>query len=111
MWVFLPDSFLAVSEHALDPRWLAIRARFPGDIERVFPTATVTETREADYRFRTLVPREEVAEVIAAKVRRINYPALTAEIAELGDRRPDVYAEAWDVLRRAQAAELSRRRR
>jgi hypothetical protein len=74
MWIFMSESFLSVVEHDADDNLLLVRARFEGDIDRVFPEADVAETPTSDYRYRAALPRERVAEAIAGRVRKIHYP-------------------------------------
>ena len=68
MWIFMPDAFVSIAEHAEDSRLLIIRARIQGDIERVFPEAQVMETPLEDYRFRASLSRDRVSHVIASRV-------------------------------------------
>lgn len=55
------------------PNKLLVRARLPLDILNVFPTAKVHKTPASDYRYRAVLTRAEVAEVIAQRVRNIDY--------------------------------------
>jgi hypothetical protein len=74
MWVYLTDALLSIVAHRDRPADLLVRARFRGDIEAVFPDAAVTETLDADYRFRATLPREVVARAIADRAAAIDYP-------------------------------------
>lgn len=73
MWIYLPDAFLSIVAHRTEPEYLLVRARFAGDLERVFPGCEVQVTPDADYRFRALVSRVRAADVIAANVAGIEY--------------------------------------
>ena len=75
MWLFTPDSFISVVQHRDQPDMLLARARFPGDLGRVFPEREeeVEETPDADYRYRLIVGREEVAHAVANAARGIDY--------------------------------------
>lgn len=100
VWVFTSNSFLSIVEHDQDPGLLHVRARFPGDIETVFPGADVIETPSADYRYRTSLPREKVAEAMARLTRDINYDNFKNSV-DVADRR-DEYIRVWEVMWNAQ---------
>jgi hypothetical protein len=53
---------------------LLVRARREGDIEQVFPGAQVEQTVGRDYMYRTVQPRDRVANQLAEEVRGIDYP-------------------------------------
>jgi hypothetical protein len=80
MWLFTKHSYLSVTEHKEDKSLLHIRARIEGDIERYFPDVVIEHTPLADYQYRTNVPRERVARVMADIVRQINYPSYKKSI-------------------------------
>jgi hypothetical protein len=97
MWIFLSDSYLSIVAHRETPDALLVRARRSGDIERVFPGAEVTETAAADYRHRATLPRQTVADALAATVAGIDYPNFKASVAE--PDRHDAYLDCWGILR------------
>lgn len=68
MWFFGSEAFLSVVQHKQDPSILVVRARRPGHIEKMFPTAKVVTHDGRDYQFRTELPREVVAERMAQYV-------------------------------------------
>lgn len=68
MWFFGSDSFLSVVQHKQDPSILVVRARRPGHIEAMFPTANVVSLDGRDYQFRAELPREVVAARMAQYV-------------------------------------------
>lgn len=100
MWVFTSRSFLSIVEHNEEPSLLHVRARFPGDIESVFPNADVIETPRADYRFRTSLSREKVAEAISRTVRGLDYENFMNSVVE-ADRK-DAYIKVWESMWNAQ---------
>jgi hypothetical protein len=97
VWIFLNDAFLSIVAHRDDPDALLVRARRAGDIERAFPEAAVSETPAADYRFRATLPRQTVADALAAAVKAIAYPNFKASVAE--PDRHDAYLDCWCILR------------
>jgi hypothetical protein len=52
---------------------LVVQGRVKGDIEALFPKADVRLSPARDYRFRALVARKVVAEVLAKKAMDIDY--------------------------------------
>jgi len=106
MWIFAKTAFISVVEHADEPRLLHVRARFPGDIESVFPEAEIVETPDGDYRFRTSLPRDRVAEAVALRIRQIDYTNFKANITDY--YRHDAYNEVWGVMREHQSDRADR---
>lgn len=102
MWVFLNNAFLSAVAHRDKPDTLLVRARFAGDLERVFPALAdkVKRTPSADYLFRVEVPRAHFAEVLAHEAQRIAYDNFKSSASTLV--RHDVYLDAWHVMRGAQ---------
>lgn len=96
MWVFISDSFLSIVEHRGDPDNLLVRARAPGDIERVFPGTAVVEGAGTDYRFRTVVARDAVAQAMARQVYEIDYTNFKDSVGE--SARHQSYFGVWSVM-------------
>ena len=102
MWIFLSNSFLSIVEHNEEPSLLHVRARFRGDIEEVFANVDVSETPNADYRFRATLPRDRVAEAIARNIKGITYTNFKDSVKS--SPRKDAYIKAWEVMWAAQNA-------
>jgi len=96
MWVFMSDAFLSIVENRDDQRLMMVRARAPGDIERVFPHAKVSVTPDADYRFRAVLPRRLVAETMSAQVEGIGYDNFKNSVTD--NYRHAAYARAWHLM-------------
>lgn len=107
MWVILDNSFLSIVDKVGDPNNLMVRARAAGDIERVFPEAEVIETPFADYRFRTTLPRNEIADAIALRIMDIDYPNFKNSVNE--DDRHDAYMQVWTAMHKFQSARVGKR--
>lgn len=117
MWIFLNNAFFSIV--AISPRandlppavarerasFLLVRARIEGDIERVFPNAEVRRTDTRDYRYRAFVPREAVAQRMAATVDAIDYHNFKGSIALDDEGRHNAYLSVWQVLYNAQRRE------
>jgi hypothetical protein len=93
MWICLNNAFLSIVTCPDKPRSLLVRARFKGDLERVFPAAEVTETRDRDYRYRAVIGRMKVAAVIGASIASIDYGNFKDSVEE--DWRHSLYLDLW----------------
>ncbi|WP_295581409.1 hypothetical protein [uncultured Lamprocystis sp.] len=100
MWVFLSDAFLSIVAHRDRPDDLLVRARIAGDLERVFPGYPVEITPDADYRFRAVIPRTQVAQALADQATTIDYRNFKGSVRD--SDRHDAYMQVWHVMRQAQ---------
>jgi len=107
VWVFLNDAFLSIVQPpAGDPKdRLLVRGRVKGDLERVFPKAKVSETANHDYRFRTLISRQEVAIALTREVMALNYPNFKGSVIE--NDRHDAYMGCWSSMNGLQRSRLA----
>jgi len=107
MWVFTPTSFVSLVEDTNDMTRLIARARFPGDLERMFPAQAdkVMVTPWADYRYRVFVARHVAAEAVAAAARAVTYPNFkdAAKAAGADDVRLGALGRVWSALYDGQA--------
>lgn len=71
MWIFTTGGFLSAVEHRGDPRLLVVRSRARRDL-RPF-RCRVISTPDADYQFRVVVTRADLARFLEREVRRISY--------------------------------------
>lgn len=106
MWIFLKDAFLSIVAVKGRSDVLKVRARFQGDIERVFPDASVSVDAGTDYKFRALVDRAAVAEALAEQARGITATNFKNSVAERW--RHDVYLDVWNVMFKAQKERTGR---
>lgn len=120
MWIFLNNAFISIvddsrptygkgSQTGKPGAFLRVRARFAGDIRRVFPDAKVETTPGRDYLYRARIPREVVMEAIAKNIAAINYGNFKGSVPE--DDRHDTYQNVWGVMSRAQEAKKRGRAR
>ena len=93
MWICLTNAFLSIVSKDCKPDELMVRARRPGDIERVFPEAKVEVKDGTDYQFRARIKREVVAQALAAQVAGIGYSNFKG--ATRDDRLHDAYNRMW----------------
>ena len=100
MWICLNNAFLSIVAKECGPDELLVRARRPGDIERVFPAAKVTSRTGTDYQFRAVVSRQEVASAMCSAVESIDYDNFKSSVS---DRKlHDAYAGFWNIHARLQ---------
>jgi hypothetical protein len=103
MWVFLNNAMVSIVAHRTKPDHLLCRARIRGDLQRVFPGHRVTRTPDADYLYRCVVSRTEVALELSAAVAAIEYPNFKGSIpASEPPQRARAYHRAWDAMMDAQ---------
>ena len=100
MWVFLNNAFLSIVQHRDDNSQLLVRARIASDIERVFPDAKTFTDNHADYKYRAVIPRAEVAKAMATQVEGINYDNFKNSVHDTS--RHDAYLGVWSVMSRTQ---------
>lgn len=100
MWIALNNAFLSIVAHRTKPGVLLVRARLPGDIERVFPEASTFEDKHADYRYRAEIPRGDVGAALSAAVQAIDYDNFKASVPE--PERHAAYLKVWSVMQRLQ---------
>jgi hypothetical protein len=110
MWIFFRDSFLSVVRHDTDDSMLLVRARVPGDIERVFPDASVEHTPGGDYAYRAAVNAAAVASAVAKRVESIDY-ITNFKGGAVGADRHDAYMKVWSAMARLQRAHRGNDRR
>jgi hypothetical protein len=96
MWIFAKDGFLSITPHREKPECFMVRGRVKGDIEYYFPNATVIETPDADYRYRTTLQRDEVADRIRKAVADIHYRGFKDLVTD--KRREAYYFSVWDTM-------------
>ena len=100
MWVFLPDSFISLVENSEDRSTLLVRTRVRGHIEQNFPTVTVFQKKDADYQFRSVVPRNVVADMMVDQVNSINYGNFKNSVHN--DELHMAYQKVWSLMRTLQ---------
>lgn len=73
MWIMTNRAFLSVVDKSTQKGCLLVRARRKEHLKAVFPHAKVRETFGTDYRYRSDIHREAVAEAIAEQIRGVDY--------------------------------------
>ncbi len=99
MWILMNDAMLSIVRHTGQPGAMLVRARLAGDIERVFPQAQVV-VGGSDYRFRAVLPEQEVADAVSKRLLAIDYGNFKNSVPDR--KRHDAYFHVWDVMHRMQ---------
>ncbi len=97
-WFCFNDSFISiVSKAPAKDGELLVRARRPGDIEKVFGRRTkVVRLTDSDYLFRAVIPKEEVTRAIQQEVLRIDYGNFKDSVMD--DDLHDSYMRVWSAM-------------
>ena len=106
MWLFCEPGFFSAVQHEADPGIIHLRARFKGDLERLFSRhglkADVQHTPGNDYAYRADVPKADWAAVVAAEAEAISYTNFKNHVHD-GTPRDRAYMETWAAMRHAQS--------
>jgi len=73
MWLFTNRGFVSIVQDRDNNDNLLVRARVKSHLQALFPRAEVTETQNADYRYRTTLNHKIVEQVVAKQVASISY--------------------------------------
>lgn len=100
MWIMTTNAYLSIVAYTPNPAMLYVRARLVGDIQAVFPTANVEHSPQADYAYRAVVRRAEVATALTLQALEIDYPNFKDAVPN--NDRHDVYMDIWCIWKRVQ---------
>jgi hypothetical protein len=96
MWIMMSDAFLSLVKKDCAPDELLVRARRPGDIEKVFPGYKVTRLTDADYLFRARIPIEVACAALCDELRGVTYSNYKSSV-----RDPDLHhalIKVWHAM-------------
>jgi len=97
MWLMLNDAFLSIVHKDCADGELLVRARRPGDIEKVFGRRTrVTRATDADYLYRAVVSRDDVSEAMDRELGRVTYGNFKSSVQD--PDLHDAYLDVWSVM-------------
>ena len=102
MWIVLNNSFLSIVKNRNNDNELLVRARVKGDIEKVFDDADVFEDENADYKYRSYISRENVANVISNELLKIDYDNFKSSVSKDDIDRSHAYMNVWSALNKLQ---------
>ena len=97
MWIMLNDAFLSVVKKDCKDDELLVRARRPGDIEKIFGReVTVMRSLDSDYLFRSVIKRDVVTRAIQNEVLRIDYGNFKNSVEDT--ELHDAYLRVWTAM-------------
>jgi hypothetical protein len=116
MWIFTGKGFFSIVEHNARPDDLLVRARAEEDINQFLDMLRgcpedyqYEATPDADYGYRLVAPKREVAEIIGKLTADIDYTNFKASIH--GDGIRDVaYMQLWATMKGFQNAKERQKR-
>lgn len=95
MWICLNDGFFSVVRDRERPEGLMVRSRRRDHIGRAFPTQPILTTPHADYRWRTFLHQDTVADFMVDRIKTIDYCNFKDSVEER--RLGDLYADFWQL--------------
>jgi hypothetical protein len=103
MWLLFDGGFVSVVQHRENQALLCVRGRVREDVAAFVrlaeSDAAVSETPDADYRFRAVVHRGSVRTAVAKIVTALDYDNFKTRVAKSqGLKRARLYHEVWDSL-------------
>jgi hypothetical protein len=98
MWIFLNDGFFSIVESYEDKSKFLVRARIKGDLERVFGDHEVLETPYNDYRFRMILDKKYVTNIIANRIENIDYSNFKNSISPKLESLKSACSKVWRVM-------------
>jgi hypothetical protein len=100
MWLCLNDAFLSIVSKDCARDEVLVRARRKGDIEKVWPYATVKRDEFADYLFRAVITREAVGTALLGELERVTYANFKDSVKD--DMLHGAYLRVWSAMRSLQ---------
>ena len=104
MWIVMNNAFMSIVNTKDDPDTVAVRARLEEDLIAVFPEHAneVITTDDSDYRFRLILDKKYVADVVAESIVNIDYTNFKNSVKEKWRYR--AYTQIWSVMYKIQEA-------
>lgn len=111
MWIYLPDCHVSIVAHCDHADSVLVRARLRGDLERFLAGTDgpgITETPDADYRFRCVLQRETLGAILADLAASMDWTNVKGAIHPAQADRACWYSIAWRAGVNAQEDERER---
>lgn len=100
MWIFTSRGFISAVAHRDKPGHLMIRARRMGHLHALFPGEEITQTSNADYRYRITVPRVALMQMMEDQLQALTYDNFKNSIDDHAYH--DACTEVWTAMHRLQ---------
>lgn len=94
MWIYTTDGMISVVADRNDRNLLQVRAREPIPLTEMFPGIRIIEHPNADYRYRVIVNREELAKVLCRIIVNMSYDNFKNQV---GKEAPYLLATYYKV--------------
>jgi len=99
MWICLNNAFVSVVSKGDDAGKLCVRARRREHLTVLFPGAEIIANGGTDYEFRAYIARDEVARVIGAALKNIDYKNFKNSVKD--NALHNGYNRVWGVMKDA----------
>jgi len=78
-----------------------VRARLKKDLQLLFGDMRILEIPSAYNRYRVLVKKQEMADILVKMIKEIDYPKFKKEITSLPEQRDKLsaYHEIWGLMK------------
>lgn len=100
MWILLYDCFFSIVKKDCADDELLVRARRPGDIEKIWKDAKVVKALDADYLFRAVIKKDAVISAISTELTDIDYGNFKNNVKD--NALHNAYLSIWTVLSKLQ---------
>lgn len=100
MWIFTNQGFISAVQHRDKPQHLMVRARRLEHLRAIFPGEEVTQTENADYRYRVTVHTIDFKKALCAQVDVLEYDNFKRSIPD--HEYHDACSQVWGVMHRLQ---------
>lgn len=102
MWVFTVEGFYSVVKKDCAEDEVLVRSRQRADLvrlgEKLSLKVQIQEKAGTDYRFRTVLKKEQWAEYLADAALSLDYPNFKATVPKQDFRRHEAYLRCWEAL-------------
>jgi hypothetical protein len=95
MWVCLNNAFISIVKADGPGDLMLVRARKKAHLKELFPREKIIERKARDYRFRVIVKREAVANLLLENVMKINYSNFKDSVKN--NELHDLYLDFWHL--------------
>jgi len=102
MWIFTNQGMVSIVKHRDKPDCLLVRARESRVLRTLFPGAKIIELPHADYRYRVVIKREDVAGLFESYIEDIDYDNFKNSISVEKHDYHESCMKVWGIMRNLQ---------
>lgn len=103
MWIFTTHGFISIVQHNSNPDEFQVKSRTPRPLQRFWPDSRIEVIEWADYRFRINILKEDVIDVIASILGRLDYTGFKKECEE-DEEYHWTLVQTWGLLNELQVS-------